>query len=117
MAAPLSHCRRGRIEVGTDQIAPFLGIELCGDASRAHQIAEHHREVTALAGGFGGWCGSWCCSGGWRGWYRFRAGVSAQRGNGLEQLAAMPDRSDAELPQILRRQARQDCVVDLILAE
>jgi hypothetical protein len=29
----------------------------------------------------------------------------------------MPDRSDAEFPQVLRRQARQDRVVDLILAE
>src|SRR5215472_1634181 len=108
MAAHLSHCRRGRIEVGTDQIAPFLGIELCGDASRAHQIAEHHREVTALAGGFGGWCGSWCCSGGWRGWYRFRAGVSAQSSDGIEELHPVTKRGDTKLLQVLVRQAREN---------
>jgi hypothetical protein len=40
------------------QIAPFLGIEFRGCAGRVHQIAEHHRDITALAGSFRDWgCG------------------------------------------------------------
>ena len=53
MAAHLRHRRRGGIEIGADQIAPLLGIEPCGNAGRIHQIAEHHREIAALAGSFG----------------------------------------------------------------
>ena len=41
----------------------------------------------------------------------------AQRGDGIEQLAAMPDGADAKLFQVLRRQTRQDRVVDRIVAE
>ena len=51
MAAHLRHRRRGGIEIGADEIAPLLGIKLRGNAGRAHQITEHHREVAALAGG------------------------------------------------------------------
>ena len=53
MAAHLGHRRRGGIEIAADKVAPFLGIELRGNAGRAHQIAEHHREIAALASGFG----------------------------------------------------------------
>ena len=53
MAAHLRHRRRSGVEIGADQVAPFLGIELRGNAGRADQIAEHHREIAALAGGFG----------------------------------------------------------------
>ncbi len=52
MPAHLRHRRRGGIEIGADEIAPFLGVEPRGDAGRIHQIAEHHGEVTALAHGF-----------------------------------------------------------------
>ena len=50
LAAHFRHRRRGGIEIGADQVAPLLGIELRGNASRIHQIAEHHREIPALAG-------------------------------------------------------------------
>ena len=45
------------------------------------------------------------------------ARFSAQSGDGVEQLTAMPDKSDTKVLQVLRRQVRQDRVVDLILAE
>ena len=50
MAAHLRHRRRGGVEIGADQVAPLLGIEPRGNAGRTHQIAEHHREIAALAG-------------------------------------------------------------------
>ena len=49
MAAHLCNRRRG--ERGP-QVAPLLGIELRGNASRVHKIAEHHREMAALSGSF-----------------------------------------------------------------
>ena len=60
MAAHLRHRRRGGIEIGADEIAPLLGIELRGNAGRTHQIAEHHREIAALAGGLRGRRGGRC---------------------------------------------------------
>src|SRR5215467_15746582 len=53
MAAHLHHRRRGSIEVGADQIAPVLGVELSGNAGRTHQIAEHDGQIAALANLFG----------------------------------------------------------------
>ena len=50
MAAHLGDRRRGGIEIAGDEVAPFFGIELRGDAGRADQIAEHDREIAALAG-------------------------------------------------------------------
>ena len=50
MPAHLRHRRRGGIEIGADEIAPFLGVEPRGDAGRIHQIAEHHREIAPLTG-------------------------------------------------------------------
>ena len=45
---------RGRsgVEIGPDEIAPLLGVELRGNPGRAYQVAEHHREIAAL-GRFG----------------------------------------------------------------
>jgi hypothetical protein len=51
------------------------------------------------------------------GWRCFRARVSALSGDGVEQLTAVPDNNYAKILQVLRRQARQDRVVDLVLAE
>jgi len=50
MPAHLRHRRRGSIEIGADEIAPFLGVEPRGDAGRIHQIAEHHGEIAPLTG-------------------------------------------------------------------
>ena len=43
LAAHFHYRRRSRVEIGTDQVAPLLGIELGGNAGRTHQIAEHNR--------------------------------------------------------------------------
>ena len=52
VTAHLRHRLGPGIEVGVNEIAPLLSIELGGNAGRIHEIAEHHREVAALAGGF-----------------------------------------------------------------
>src|SRR6516165_4493502 len=56
MAAHLGHGFICGIEIRADEIAPLLRVELRRDAGRAHQIAEHHRDVTALASNVGGPC-------------------------------------------------------------
>ena len=78
---------------------------------RADQIAEHHRQLPAFGIGR-----SRCISG--------AAAVTAvgrrrgaERGDGVEQLAAMPDRGNAKILEILRRQLRQHLPVDLVVAE
>jgi hypothetical protein len=53
MAAHAHHLRRGSIKIGANEVAPLLGIELRRNAGRTHQIAEHHREIAALAGSLG----------------------------------------------------------------
>ena len=47
----------------------------------------------------------------------FRARVGAQGGDGVEQLAAVPDNIYAKILQVLRCQVRQDRVIDRVLAE
>ena len=59
MAAHLRHRRRGGVEIGADEIAPLLGIELRGNAGRTDEIAEHHREIAALAGNWRSQCTGW----------------------------------------------------------
>jgi hypothetical protein len=54
MATHLGDRSRRGVEIGSDKVAPFLGIELGGNAGRADQIAEHHCEIATLAGSFGG---------------------------------------------------------------
>ena len=49
LAAHLRHCRRRGVEICSNQVAPFLGIELRGNAGRIHQIAKRNREIAALA--------------------------------------------------------------------
>jgi hypothetical protein len=52
--------------------------------------------------------------GGWRlSWFR----VSAQSRDRVEQLAAVPNDADAQVLQVFSRQAQQNRVVDLVLAE
>ena len=47
-AAERSHGGRGGVEVTPHQISPVLGIELRREARRADEVAEHHRDRTAL---------------------------------------------------------------------
>ena len=123
MAAHLRHRRRGRVEIGADQIAPLLGIELRGNAGRAHQIAKHHREMAALAGGFDRGGDRWRRHGGRdrrghdgrRRWCR--RGCTAQFGDRLQQLLAMAERRDADVLEIIVGQPAQQLAVDVVGAE
>jgi hypothetical protein len=63
-ATHLRHCRRRGIEISANQIAPFFSVELRGDTRRIHQIAEHRRDVPALANGF---------------WYRRASGMRSRQ--------------------------------------
>ena len=90
VAAHLRHCGRGGIQIRADQIAPVLGIKPRRDAGRTHKVAEHHRDMSALANGFcdgrGSWrCSRWssgCCRDGWS----LHARVVTQSSDGIEQL-------------------------------
>ena len=48
MPAEAGHRRRGFVEIGVDEVAPVFGVELRGEAGRADEIAEHHRDRAAL---------------------------------------------------------------------
>src|SRR5580704_1725915 len=48
---------------------------------------------------------------------RLAARISAQSSDSIEQLAAVPQRGNAKLLQVLSRQARKNRFVNLILAE
>ena len=50
MAAKPGHRRRGFVEIGVDEVAPVLGVELRREARRADEIAEHDRDRAALGG-------------------------------------------------------------------
>ena len=62
VTAKISHRRRSLVEIGVDQVAPVLRVELCGQARRADEVAEHHRDRPTLGrkletrwrSGFGG---------------------------------------------------------------
>jgi hypothetical protein len=98
----------------------------CGPKSDESKVAEHHREVAALARGRGSGRHSRWRLGGLSRSRRMRESfgrrlflvlVTAQRGDGFEQRAAVPDKVDAQILQVLRRQAWQDLLVDRIVAE
>src|SRR5262249_28816363 len=77
---------------------------------------EHHRDLTTLGAVF--WMRAWGtrrggCVNGWR----LAVRVAAQSSDGIQQLDAMPKRRDAKLLQVLVRQARENRLVDVILAE
>ena len=46
-----------------------------------------------------------------------RVGISTQRSDGILQLTAMAERGDAKLLEVLRRQVRQNRLINLIFAE
>ena len=84
-----------------------------GERRRTNKVREHHRDLPALGGVLGGYVG--CRKGIER--RCFRARVSAQGGDGVEQLAAVPDDPYAKILQVLRCQVRQDRVIDRVFAE
>ena len=113
MTAHFYDRRRGRVEIGADEVAPLLGIKLRGNAGRTHQIAEHHREIAALTAGFDR-------NGGWRRRNRgrdrrlhdgprrvCRRRCAAQFRDRLQQLLAMAKRRDADVLEIIVGQPAQ----------
>ena len=75
--------------------------------------AEHHRDLAAFGSVVGRAIDCRRLSAG----SCFRICARAQSSDGVEQLAAMPDDDDTQVLQVLRRQARQDRLVDCVLAE
>lgn len=82
-------------------------------AYRAHEIAEHHGDLAP----FGGVFARPVDRGKHLGRGRPRIRISAQGGDGVQQLTTVPNESDTEIFQVLRRQPRQDRVIDRVLAE
>jgi hypothetical protein len=103
-----------RAMIGADDLAQILGIEPRRQRGRADEIAEHHRELPAF--GFTPRCE--CCGRCGRQPWRIGYGRgSAQGGDGIEQLAPVADRCDANLPEVIRCQLRQHLPIDLVIAE
>jgi hypothetical protein len=75
-------------------------------AKRADKIAEHHRQLPAFGVGGLGAFSRW-----------FRRPLIAQRGDRSEQPAAVPYGIDPDFPEVVGRQLRQYCDVDLVRAE
>jgi hypothetical protein len=100
--------RRHTALISADHLAQLFGIEPRGERRRADQIAEHHRQLPA----FGSRAGR-----GLRRRHRGSREPGAQAGDRFQYLAAMTDRADAELFQILRGQPRQQFGSDMVLLE
>lgn len=95
--------------IGADDSAQILRIEPRRQRGRADHIAEHHGQLPAFGTG---WCRSIAgrrCPGGGR--------LSIERGNGIEELAAMASEHHAEILEIFRCQLRQRFPIDLVIAE
>jgi hypothetical protein len=105
--------------VSADDGTQFLRIEPFRQCRRAHQVAEHHRQLAAFA--FGGCRGD----GGGGGWRRERFGCGGERSqlgaieldDGLQEHLAMPQRLHAELPKILIRQGQEKIRCDVVVLE
>jgi hypothetical protein len=95
--------------IGADHLAQLFGIEPRRQCRRADQIAEHHRQLSALGRRAG--------PGFRRRDVRDRSRPGTQAGNGFQHLAAMTDRGDAEFLQIVGGQARQQFGSDVVLLE
>ena len=104
-----AHRFRCAAVIGADHLAQLLGIEPRCHRRRADQIAEHHRQLPALRRRAG--CGLRCrdvCS---------ITKPGAKGGNRFQHRAAMTNRGDAEILQIIGGQARQQFGADVVLLE
>ena len=99
--------------ISTDHSAQVLRIEAGRKRRRAHQVANHHSEMTALGSVFEGPID--CRKS--VGKRYFRVCISAEGSDGVKKLSAMSDNTDAQILQVVCRQTRQDRLVDLIFAE
>jgi hypothetical protein len=93
--------------VYADHLTQVFGIKTCGKLRRADKIAEHDRQLSPL-----GLCDG-CSIRGVGGWFA----ALAQGDDRREQPAAVTDRGNAEILQVLGRQGRQHGAVDVVVAE
>ncbi len=115
MAAESRHRGRRFVEIGADQVAPVLGVEPRREARRAGEIAEHHGDRPALGGVFDGPLRRRRTLPR-RGEVR-RGRRVGQSGDGRKQPAPVADRGDADVPEVVRRQLRQDVRVDPVVSK
>ena len=119
MAAQPGYRPRSFVEIGVDQVAPVLGVELRGEARRADKIAEHHGDRAALSGDFRDPCRAWAGGrprGNRRFWTRCRRCRRSQLRNRVEQLSPMPYACDSKFFQVLACEARKDIGVHRVVA-
>ena len=109
VAAERGHGGRGGVEVTAHQIAPVLGIELRREARRAHEVAKHDRDRTAL--------GDISRRRRRRGHRWLRPGLCrAEICNRLEQALAVTEWY-GNLFEVGFRQFRQNLSIDFVFAE
>ena len=102
--------------IGRNDLSQVLRIHAGGKCRRAYEVRKHHRHLAAL--GTILWLGAWGTRCGRRvNGGRLTALAVAQGSDGVEQLQPMPDCRDPQLLQGLVRQARENRLVYLILAE
>ena len=114
MAAQPAHRRRSFVEIGVDEVAPVLRVQLRGEARRADKIAEHDCDRTALGR----------CLKALR-WSRLRRGSGNVRrrtragydGDRVEQPSSIANNRNANVLEVVNRQPRQQVRVDLVVPE
>src|SRR5262249_42238111 len=102
--------------VGRNDFAEVFRVHARRECRRADQVGEQHGHLTALGAVFGS-----TARGGW-GRLPFTgrppiARVATQSSDGIQQLHTVTKRGDAKLLQVLVRQARENRLVYVILAE
>ncbi len=95
--------------IGADDAPQILGVEPRRQRRRAHEIAEHHRELTALGGIL--WPSLGRVSGSRRGW-----GDAREPPDRTQHLAAIAEH-DAEVFRILVRQVSKDGQINAVLGK
>ena len=131
VTAILAHRFDHSAVVGRHHLAQVLRVEPGRERRRAREVAEQHRQMPALRARSVRVVASFGSAGRGRRARRLRGRRlrgrlrtarngrrrAAQRGDGGEQLAAVPDRGDAHLLQVVGRQLREHRSIDAVVAE
>ena len=89
------------------------GSSLADRAVEPNEVAEHHRELTTH--GFGSLAAG--AVGFYRTLGRLAKSLGSQRGDRIEENAAMADRRHAEVSEVVGGQLGQDCLIDRVFPE